>query len=85
MNKQLILNITLGPVDTTLNLRIPGSNEVIDNKSNVERLDKTDEKGQKNNNYKKDPNSNNKYQELQEDIWTNKFNFYIINFLFSSN
>ncbi len=68
MNKQLILNITLGPVDTTLNLRIPGSNEVIDNKSNVERLDKTDEKGQKNNNYKKDPNSNNKYQELQEDI-----------------
>ena len=68
MNKQLILNITLGPVDTTLNLRIPGSNEVIDNKSNVERLDKTDEKGQKNNNYKKDLNSNNKYQELQEDI-----------------
>jgi hypothetical protein len=68
LNKQLILNITLGPVDTTLNLRIPGSNEVIDNKSNVERLDKTDEKGQKNNNYKKDPNSNNKYQELQEDI-----------------
>lgn len=68
MNKQLILNITLGPVDTTLNLRIPGSNEVIDNKTNVERLDKTDEKGQKNNNYKKDPNSNNKYQELQEDI-----------------
>ena len=85
MNKQLILNITLGPVDTTLNLRIPGSNEVIDNKTNVERLDKTDEKGQKNNNYKKDPNSNNKYQELQEDIWTNKFNFYIINFLISLN
>ena len=71
MNKKLILNITLGPVDTTLNLRIPGSNEVIDNKSNVERLDKTDEKGQKNNNYKKDPNSNNKYQELQDDIWIN--------------
>lgn len=68
MNKQLILNITLGPVDTTLNLRIPGSNEVIDNKSNVERLDKTDEKGQKNNNYKNDPNTNNKYQELHEDI-----------------
>jgi hypothetical protein len=60
--------LILAPADTTLNLRIPGTNEVYDNTSNVERLDKTDEKVQKNINYKKDPNSSNKYQELQEDI-----------------